>query len=282
MSRILLRGRRSSRRRRSGRTPSTATPSPTARPSQPSTTSSRRPTPRSSSTPPAASSPAGPRAATAFAQRPAAPSRARSAGRSRRQGQRAAETPPPPWRYLVTLTNTLACVIALIFGASGLLNTLALPKARELAAETGFSVAAYRRIGVLQLAGVAGVTLGPAMPPLGGFAGGPGFSSCSPELRSYTAQGRPGCRTRARRRVRRACRLISRGLVRLKRCGSSPRLHGWAAPAVRPSTSVTDDADAIAMEGSRLSPQGLSSHRTRSRAQHQQLWRRSMPIEMTP
>ncbi|MFF4033547.1 DoxX family protein [Streptomyces sviceus] len=30
----------------------------------------------------------------------------------------------------------------------------------RLAAETGFSVAAYRRIGVLQLAGVAGVALG--------------------------------------------------------------------------------------------------------------------------
>ncbi|MEU6620869.1 DoxX family protein [Streptomyces litmocidini] len=69
------------------------------------------------------------------------------------------------------LTITLACVTALIFGASGVLNTLALPKARELAAETGFSVAAYRRIGVLQLAGVAGVALGPAMPPLGGLAG---------------------------------------------------------------------------------------------------------------
>ncbi|MFE2879023.1 DoxX family protein [Streptomyces roseus] len=68
------------------------------------------------------------------------------------------------------LTITLACIL-LIFGASGVLNTLALPKARELAAETGFSVAAYRRIGVLQLAGVAGVALGPAVPPLGGLAG---------------------------------------------------------------------------------------------------------------
>lgn len=69
------------------------------------------------------------------------------------------------------LTITLAWTIALIFGTSGVLNTLALPKARELAAEVGFSVAAYRRIGVLQLAGVAGVTLGLAMPPLGGLAG---------------------------------------------------------------------------------------------------------------
>jgi hypothetical protein len=69
------------------------------------------------------------------------------------------------------LTITLACAIALIFGVIGVLNALALPNARELAAETGFSVAAYRRIGVLQLAGVAGVALGLAMPPLGGLAG---------------------------------------------------------------------------------------------------------------
>ncbi|MGY4979387.1 DoxX family protein [Streptomyces sp. 900105755] len=48
---------------------------------------------------------------------------------------------------------------------------LALPKAHEPAAETGFSVAAYRRIGVLQLAGVTGVALGPAVPLLGGLAG---------------------------------------------------------------------------------------------------------------
>ncbi|MGW3119506.1 DoxX family protein [Streptomyces sp. NPDC001107] len=69
------------------------------------------------------------------------------------------------------LTITLACAIALIFGGIGVLNTLALPKARELAAETGFSVAAYRRIGALQLAGAAGVALGLAMPLLGGLAG---------------------------------------------------------------------------------------------------------------
>jgi len=69
------------------------------------------------------------------------------------------------------LTVTLACAIALIFGGIGVLNTLALPKARELAAEAGFSVAAYRRIGVLQLTGVAGVALGLAVPLLGGLAG---------------------------------------------------------------------------------------------------------------
>ncbi|WP_225799465.1 DoxX family protein [Streptomyces sp. NK15101] len=132
------------------------------------------------------------------------------------------------------LTNTLACAIVLIFGASGVLNTLALPKARELAAETGFSVAAYRRIGVLQLAGVAGVALGPAVPALGGLAGVGLLLLLAGAVVVHLRKGHPGCQDRARRRVRRACRLIPRGPVRLKRRGSSPHLHGWAAPAGSP------------------------------------------------
>ncbi|NNN29228.1 DoxX family protein [Streptomyces sp. S3(2020)] len=69
------------------------------------------------------------------------------------------------------LTVPLACLIALVFGALGLAKALAVPKMRELAAEAGFSVGAYRRVGLLELAGVAGVALGPAVPPLGGLAG---------------------------------------------------------------------------------------------------------------
>ncbi|MER5216858.1 DoxX family protein [Streptomyces sp. NPDC002838] len=69
------------------------------------------------------------------------------------------------------LSVTLTCLIALIFTVLGLAKALALPKMRELAAEAGFSVAAYRRIGVLELAGAAGVALGPAVPLLGGLAG---------------------------------------------------------------------------------------------------------------
>ncbi|MFJ8021440.1 DoxX family protein [Streptomyces sp. NPDC096311] len=69
------------------------------------------------------------------------------------------------------ITVTLTCLIALIFAALGLAKVLALPKMRELAAEAGFSTAAYRRVGVLELAGAAGVALGPAVPLLGGLAG---------------------------------------------------------------------------------------------------------------
>jgi len=69
------------------------------------------------------------------------------------------------------LSIVLTCLLALVFSALGLAGALALPMMREKAAETGFSVMAYRRIGVLQLAGAVGVGLGPAVPLLGGLAG---------------------------------------------------------------------------------------------------------------
>ncbi|MFJ9377210.1 DoxX family protein [Streptomyces sp. NPDC101455] len=69
------------------------------------------------------------------------------------------------------LSIVLTCLLALIFSVLGTAGALALPKMREKAAETGFSVAAYRRIGVLQMAGAVGVALGPAVPLLGGLAG---------------------------------------------------------------------------------------------------------------
>ncbi|MDB4873157.1 MAG: invasion protein [Gemmatimonadales bacterium] len=65
----------------------------------------------------------------------------------------------------------LACLIALIFAAIGAAKILALAPMREAAAKSGFSTAAYRRIGVLEVAGAAGVALGPAVPLLGGLAG---------------------------------------------------------------------------------------------------------------
>ncbi|MER7930139.1 DoxX family protein [Streptomyces sp. NPDC096057] len=69
------------------------------------------------------------------------------------------------------LSIVLTCLLAMIFMVLGLAGALALPKMREKAAETGFSVAAYRRIGGLQMAGAIGVALGPVVPPLGGLAG---------------------------------------------------------------------------------------------------------------
>jgi hypothetical protein len=65
----------------------------------------------------------------------------------------------------------LASLIALIFTVLGMAKILALAPMRELAAHAGFSTAAYRRIGALEVAGAVGVALGPDVPLLGGLAG---------------------------------------------------------------------------------------------------------------
>jgi hypothetical protein len=70
----------------------------------------------------------------------------------------------------MNLSIALACLIALIFTVFGVAKILALAPMRELAAKSGFSTAAYRRIGVLEVAGAAGVALGLAVPLLGGLA----------------------------------------------------------------------------------------------------------------
>ena len=71
----------------------------------------------------------------------------------------------------MTLAIGLAAVTTMIFALLGLAKILALTPMRALAAEAGFSVGAYRGIGALELAGAAGVALGPALPPLGFLAG---------------------------------------------------------------------------------------------------------------
>ena len=69
------------------------------------------------------------------------------------------------------LSIALACVIALVFAGLGVAKVLAVPATREMAAHAGFSVAAYRRIGALEVAGAIGVALGPAVRLFGGLAG---------------------------------------------------------------------------------------------------------------
>lgn len=69
------------------------------------------------------------------------------------------------------MTTALAVLIALLFTGLGTMKVLALPRARELATHSGFTVTAYRGIGALELAGAAGVLLGLAIPLLGGLAG---------------------------------------------------------------------------------------------------------------
>ena len=69
------------------------------------------------------------------------------------------------------LSIALASVVALVFAVLGVAKILAVPRMREMAAHAGFSVAAYRRIGVLEVAGAIGVALGPIVRLFGGLAG---------------------------------------------------------------------------------------------------------------
>jgi uncharacterized membrane protein YqgA involved in biofilm formation len=66
----------------------------------------------------------------------------------------------------------LAAIVAVIFGVLGLAKILAVPRMRVLAAKSGFPVSTYRGIGVLEVAGAAGVALGPVVPSLGVSAAG--------------------------------------------------------------------------------------------------------------
>ncbi|MFB7504691.1 DoxX family protein [Streptomyces broussonetiae] len=69
------------------------------------------------------------------------------------------------------LSASLTCLIALIFALLGTAKILALGPMPELAAHAGFTTAAYRVIGALELAGALGVALGPVVPLCGGLAG---------------------------------------------------------------------------------------------------------------
>jgi hypothetical protein len=71
----------------------------------------------------------------------------------------------------MSVSIALASIVAVIFVVLGVGKILALPPMRKLAAKVGFSTAAYRRIGVLELAGAAGVAIGVVVPLLGGLAG---------------------------------------------------------------------------------------------------------------
>src|SRR5687768_13618049 len=71
---------------------------------------------------------------------------------------------------MIVLT-VLSVLLAVLFVLLGVGKVLALPRMRELAEHAGFSVAAYRGIGALELAGAAGLLLGLTVPVLGSSAG---------------------------------------------------------------------------------------------------------------
>ncbi|NUT95376.1 MAG: DoxX family protein [Saccharothrix sp.] len=68
----------------------------------------------------------------------------------------------------------LFILTAALFALLGVAKLLALPRMRELADHAGFSVAAYRGIGALEVAGAVGLLVGLAVPLLG-FAAGVGL-----------------------------------------------------------------------------------------------------------
>jgi hypothetical protein len=65
----------------------------------------------------------------------------------------------------------LAALVSVVFIAAGAAKILAVAPMQAAAAHAGFSVDAYRRIGVLEVAGAIGVLVGLIYPLLGGLAG---------------------------------------------------------------------------------------------------------------
>jgi hypothetical protein len=66
--------------------------------------------------------------------------------------------------------NVLVILLSVIFLLLGTAKILALGPMRERAAEVGFSSAAYRRIGVLEVAGAIGLLVGLVEPVIGALA----------------------------------------------------------------------------------------------------------------
>ena len=70
----------------------------------------------------------------------------------------------------MTPTPILAGLLVLAFAAAGSAKLAAVPAMRARAAHVGFSVAAYRRIGLLEVLGVLGLLVGAFVPAAGALA----------------------------------------------------------------------------------------------------------------
>jgi uncharacterized membrane protein YkgB len=68
-------------------------------------------------------------------------------------------------------TVIFGALVSMLFMSAGLLKLTNQPQAREGRAKFGISEAGYKRIGALEVLGVAGVLLGLAVPALGVAAG---------------------------------------------------------------------------------------------------------------
>ena len=70
----------------------------------------------------------------------------------------------------MTPTPILAGLLVVAFAAAGSAKLAAVPAMRARAAHVGFSVAAYRRIGLLEVLGVLGLLVGAFVPVVGALA----------------------------------------------------------------------------------------------------------------
>ncbi|MCW6004364.1 DoxX family protein [Micromonospora sp. CPCC 205371] len=69
------------------------------------------------------------------------------------------------------MNTALATVLIALFGVLGVAKLAAVPAMRMAAHHLGFSVAHYRTIGALEVAGATGVAAGLAVPPIAIAAG---------------------------------------------------------------------------------------------------------------
>ena len=70
----------------------------------------------------------------------------------------------------MTPTPLLAGLLVVAFAAAGSAKLAAVPAMRARAEHVGFSVAAYRRIGLLEVLGVLGLLVGAFVPVIGALA----------------------------------------------------------------------------------------------------------------
>lgn len=70
----------------------------------------------------------------------------------------------------MTPTSILAVLLVVVFAALGSAKLVAVPAMRAKADHVGFSVAAYRRIGLLEVLAVVGLLVGAVVPVIGALA----------------------------------------------------------------------------------------------------------------
>ena len=100
-------------------------------------------------------------------------------------------------------TPILAGLLVVAFAAAGSAKLAAVPAMRARAAHVGFSVAAYRRIGLLEVLGVLGLLVGAFVPLIGALAAAGLLMLLGGAVRRAPPQ-------------------------RGRRCASSPRPSSWA------------------------------------------------------